>query len=62
MNTALAERLGIVPIDAAAHDGRTQLVFAGGRYALVRWTEERWQFPSGQPWRLTPTHYKPRED
>lgn len=36
MTPTLAQRLGVVPIDEAAHDGRYQLVFAGGRFALVR--------------------------
>lgn len=59
MNLAVAERLGVVPIDEAAHDGRYQLVFCDGHYAIVRWFEDRWLFPSGQPWPSTPTHYRP---
>ncbi len=62
MSPALVQRLGVVPIDEAARDGRHQLVFARGRYALVRWVEEQWLFPSGNPWPIRPTHYKPRED
>ena len=62
MKAKLAQRLGVVPIDEAAQNGRYQLVFAGGRFALVRWNHERWLFPSGQPWPLTPSHYRPHKD
>lgn len=51
-----------VPIDDAARDGRFQLVFAEGRYALVRFVAEHWVFSSGVPLPDLPTHYQPRKD
>lgn len=52
----------VVPIDDAARDGRFQLVFAGGRYALVRFAAEHWLFSSGVPFPEQPTLYHPRKD
>jgi len=62
MNAELVARLGLVPLNDAARNGRNQLVFADDRYALVRWIEDCWLLPSGQPWRAAATHYKPGKD
>ncbi|MBT0667047.1 hypothetical protein HT136_01525 [Novosphingobium profundi] len=51
-----------LPIDDAARDGRFQLVFVEGRYALVRFVAEHWVFSSGVPFPGHPTHYQPRKD
>jgi hypothetical protein len=57
-----ASSIDAVPIDEAARDGRFQLVFAKGRYALVRFTAEHWVFSSGVPFLEQPTLYHPRKD
>jgi len=62
VTAAEIKRLGVVPIDEAAQDGSYQLVFAEGRFALVRWATERWVFPSGRAWPLSPSHYRPQKD
>ncbi|EJL30091.1 hypothetical protein [Novosphingobium sp. AP12] len=57
-----AASIDAVPIDDDARDGRFQLVFAGGRYALVRFIAEHWVFSSGVPLPEHPTLYHPRKD
>lgn len=45
------------PIDDDARDGRFQLVFQGGVFALVRWADGHWWWSSGLRSVLEPTHY-----
>lgn len=49
-----------VPIDTAARDGNLQLVFSEAKgFALVRWADDGWRFPGGQPLDFEPTAYRP---
>lgn len=48
------------PIDAAARDGRYQLVFEkDNQFALVRWIDGGWRFANGAAPSFEPTHYRP---
>lgn len=59
--TPAAARIVTIPIDDAARDGRFQIVFVNGRFALVRWVGAQWRFSSGAALPVLPTHYQPRK-
>jgi len=55
-------RTDLAPIDAAARNGRFQLVFeCGNAFALVRYRAGRWEFADGVPLSWTPSLYRPGE-
>lgn len=49
--------IDLQPIDDAARNGRYQLIFQGGLFAVVRWADDCWCFSSGERSALDPTHY-----
>lgn len=49
--------IDLQPIDGGARDGRFQLVFQDGLFALVRWADGHWWWSSGLRSVLEPTHY-----
>ena len=49
---------GLAPIDAAARQGRFQLVFGGdAEFACARWDGAGWVFSSGHPLHFEPESY-----
>lgn len=51
--------LSLRPLTGDARDGRYQLVFSAGEYAVARWGGEDWRYSNGAPLGFTPTHYRP---
>lgn len=58
--SAVPTTLHLQPIDDGARDGRPQLVFGGGDFALGYWRRDAWVFGNGNPLPFEPDQYRPR--
>ncbi|WP_067734457.1 hypothetical protein [Novosphingobium naphthalenivorans] len=59
-DAAIPPSFDLAPIDDAARDGRSQLVFGGEYFALARFFDSAWRFPNGIELDFIPTNYRPQ--
>ena len=54
-----AQLRNLPAIDDRARDGKYRLIGNAAQFAVARWAESDWVFPSGHPVDFTPDRYQP---